>query len=336
MAGRPGSGCARDPAAPALRILGARGGAGLRPQRPQRPLRRDRPPALGPRWPGRDLPQHRLRRDVEPLYADRRPPCRCHRQRPGGLRVGRATSPAGSAFVLAATQHGIFRSDDGGQTWSHSSTGLPHDDALELAISPSQAAHRIRDSPHDGPRWAAPGTAASFAARTAGARGSFAPRACRLASVRGTERPPEMTSCCKEIVVDPDRSGDRLRRRRSLGERRGPQAPPMAVATLGSLCLPDGERERSIADYGWITNWGPSVELPTISPVDPEAALLSDPRARSTRRAMPGRLGSSATAARSRTVASRARVSRSPVSSTPCRTRIRLGASTSATSTSAC
>jgi photosystem II stability/assembly factor-like uncharacterized protein len=180
-------------------------------------------------------------------------------------RVGRATSPA-SAFVLAATQYGIFRSDDGGQTWSKSSAGLPHDNVLELAISPSQpniVYATLRTTARDGQPWNGGVVRSDDGGRTWQLRAEGLARLVGAASAA-----TQMTSCCKEIVVDPT-SPETV----YVGDEAWVSAGVYRTTDGGRHWESCGYRrpgEGAFADYGWISQWGPSVECLTISPLNPK------------------------------------------------------------------
>lgn len=168
--------------------------------------------------------------------------------------------------ILVATQHGVFRSDDGGRVWKASSAGLPHRDVRELAFAPSQPTvvyatlrTTARDKlPFDG----------------GVCRSDDAGRTWRRVEGRGlpsrvgrSDQPMQMTSNLKEIAVDP-RNADVL----YVGD--------VAWVTAGVYKSTDGGRsfervayhsaKKTNMDYGWIRQFGPTVECLAISPAQPD------------------------------------------------------------------
>lgn len=176
--------------------------------------------------------------------------------------------PDNGQTILVATQHGVFRSDDGGTKWSPSSEGLPHRDVRELAFAanrPDVVYVTLRT------------TARDRAAFDGGVfRSDDAGRTWRPVEGRGlpsrvgrSDQPTQMTSQLSEIAVDP-RNGDVL----YVGDQ--------AWVTAGVYKSTDGGRsfERATQhvgrnmDYGWIRGWGPSVECLAISPADPQQVVF--------------------------------------------------------------
>jgi len=168
--------------------------------------------------------------------------------------------------VLAATDQGIYRSDDGGQTWAKSSNGLPHDDVLELAISPSRpnvAYATLRTTARDGQPWNGGVVRSEDGGRTWELRAEGLPK-----RVGKSTEASEMTSCRKEIVVDPTDSDIAY-----VGDTAWVSAGVYKTIDGGRHWESCGYRrpgEGAFADYGWITDWGPTVECLTISPVNPK------------------------------------------------------------------
>jgi photosystem II stability/assembly factor-like uncharacterized protein len=183
--------------------------------------------------------------------------------------VGDLEVSSDGAYVLAATDRGLYRSDDGGKTWSASSQGLGHADVQELAISPS--APRVvyctlgttaRDSASwNGGVWRSDDGGNTWARRSQG-----------LARIVGKrDQPAEMTSHYKEIVVHPQDPETVY-----VGDR--------AWVSAGVYKTTDGGRNwtkvtnhagaKENMDYGWITQWGPAVECMAISPAKPERVVF--------------------------------------------------------------
>ena len=109
-------------------------------------------------------------------------------------------APSGT-YILAATDRGLYRSEDGGETWSASNQGIGHTDVQELAISPSNP-HvvycTLRTTAHDAASWNGGVWRSEDGGKT------WTGRSQGLAQIVGRhDQPAEMTSHYKEIVVDP-------------------------------------------------------------------------------------------------------------------------------------
>ena len=172
-------------------------------------------------------------------------------------------------FVLAATDKGIYRSDGRGETWSASNNGLRQTNVRELAVAPSDP--RIvyctlrttaRDSAAwDGGVWRSDDRGRTWQERNKGLAQTVGKR----------DQPAELTSQYKEIVVHP-RDPDTV----YVGDS--------SWVSAGVSRTTDGGRSWTMAtrhdsttqrmDYGWIAEWGPSVESLAISPARPERLVF--------------------------------------------------------------
>ena len=200
---------------------------------------------------------------------------------PGEAIVTDIECAGGAApYVLASTDQGIFRSDlpsvmlseakhlpngSDEMRWQSSSAGLPHEDVQELAIAPSDpnvVYATLRTTARDEAPWNGGVVRSDDGGRTWTLRSEGLPQ-----SVGKSTEAAEMTSCVKEIVVDP-RDPDTA------------YAGDTAWVSAGLYKTTDGgrrwersayrtETESSFTDYGWITQWGPSVQCLSISPVEP-------------------------------------------------------------------
>jgi len=174
--------------------------------------------------------------------------------------------PHESQTILIATQRGVFRSDDSGQTWTASNEGLPHENVAELAFAPSapeiiyaslQTTARDKEA-FDGGVYRSDDAGKTWRS----VNGEGMPR-----RVGGKGQSPNMTSHIKELAVDP----------------RDPNvvyAGDQSWVSAGVYKTVDGGQHwtrttrhapkgKANMDYGWIDFWGPSVECLSASPVRP-------------------------------------------------------------------
>ena len=174
--------------------------------------------------------------------------------------------PGDSQTILVATQRGIFRSDDSGQTWTASNEGLPQANVEELAFAPStpdtvyaSLQTTARDNrPFDGGVCRSDDAGKTWRP----VNGEGMPR-----RVGGSSQSPYMTSQIKELAVDP----------------RDPNvvyAGSQSWVTAGVYKSVDGgqhwtrttrhgQQDEPNMAYGWINFWGPAVECLSVSPVRP-------------------------------------------------------------------
>jgi len=173
--------------------------------------------------------------------------------------------PVESHVILAATSKGLFRSDDEGKTWKLSSDGLPHLYTEELAFAPSSPNTvyvSLRTTARDGQPW----NGGIFRSDDAGHTWHPINGQGMAMQMGKSAASPYMSSNYKEIAVD-------------LRNSEVVYAGNRDWVTAGIRKTTDGGRswkyvtryfdDNQNMDYGWITQWGPSVECMAISPADP-------------------------------------------------------------------
>jgi photosystem II stability/assembly factor-like uncharacterized protein len=159
----------------------------------------------------------------------------------------------------------MYRSADGGDTWQKV-PGLPHDCVQEIALAPSDPRvcyATLRTTARDAEPWNGGVVRSADGGLTWELRSGGLPT-----RVGRSDQPHQMTSTCKEIMVAPD-DPDRV----FVGDTAWVSAGVYRTTDGGvhwERCAYRTEKESSYADYGWITQWGASVECLTISPVDPK------------------------------------------------------------------
>lgn len=173
--------------------------------------------------------------------------------------------PDDGRVVLVATNKGVFRSEDGGQSWQPSNDGLRNLWAQKLAFAPSApnvVYLTVRTTAREGQEYNGGVYRSDDAGRT------WQRCAEGLATRLGrADESPYMTSNVFQIVVDP-RDADVV----YVGEQ--------SWVSAGVYKTTDGGRhwervaynwgENKNMDLGWIDFWGPSVECMAISPAAPE------------------------------------------------------------------
>jgi len=174
--------------------------------------------------------------------------------------------PGDSQTILVATQRGIFRSHDSGQTWTPSNDGLPQANVEELAFAPSSpdtVYASLQTTARDNQPFDGGVCRSDDAGKTwRPVNGEGMPR-----RVGGSSQSPYMTSQIKELAVDP----------------RDPNvvyAGSQSWVTAGVYKSVDGgqhwtrttrhgQQNEPNMDYGWISFWGPAVECLSVSTVRP-------------------------------------------------------------------
>lgn len=169
------------------------------------------------------------------------------------------------SYILAVTNKGVYRSEDNGKTWVSSNNGLPHRCCEEAAISPSNPTIcylTLKTMARDDEVF----NGGIYRSNDGGK--TWVPR-CKILRYKVGKREdhPLKTTNYKEIVVHPE-------------------DPDIVYVGANSWVTPgiyktfDGGssweyttiRSASLEnmDYGWITQWGPSVTCLTISMTDPD------------------------------------------------------------------
>jgi photosystem II stability/assembly factor-like uncharacterized protein len=173
-------------------------------------------------------------------------------------------APGEESYVLAATTKGLYRSADRGVAWQKVE-GLPQTWVQEIAIAPSDpktAYATLRTTARDAEPWNGGVLRSEDGGLTWERRTEGLPQ-----RVGKRDQPHQMTSTCKEIVVDPT-DPDVV----YVGDNAWVSAGVYKTADGGLHWERSAYRtqtESSFTDYGWITHWGPSVECMSISPLDP-------------------------------------------------------------------
>lgn len=176
-------------------------------------------------------------------------------------------APNGS-YVLAATDQGLFRSLDGGQSWQKAAA-LPVQPVEEIAIAPSapQIVYvtirtTARDSqPWNGGVWRSTDGGLTWERRSQGL-------ATRVGKANESAY---MTSNYKEIVVHPQNPELVY-----VGDRAWVSAG-IYKTTDGGLSwrkMTQHTEPHKNMDYGWLTQWGPSVECLALSLAQPQRLVF--------------------------------------------------------------
>ena len=175
--------------------------------------------------------------------------------------------PGNSRSILVATQRGIFRSDDAGQTWSASNQGLPHVNVEELAFAPSSpdiVYAALQTTARDGQPFDGGVCRSDDGGKTwRTVNGEGMPR-----RVGASGQSPYMTSQIKDLAVDP-RDPNVV----YAGSRSWVTAGVYKTLDGGqhwTLVTRHGQQDKPKMDYGWIDFWGPAVECLSLSPARPD------------------------------------------------------------------
>ncbi len=177
-----------------------------------------------------------------------------------------AINPRHPQTLLAATQHGIFRSGDAGRTWRDSSSGLPHRYVQRIAFAPSNpnvVYCTLRTMARDGKPWD------GFICRSDDGGRTWRPCGTEGLSMRvgRSDQPHQMTSNYREIVVDP-RDENVIYVGSTAWVSPGVYKSTDGGRTWRWVSVHHGEDKNM--ELGWIDFWGPTVQCLTISPREPD------------------------------------------------------------------
>lgn len=168
--------------------------------------------------------------------------------------------PDDSNVILAATNRGLFRSDDGGKTWQPSNEGLPHEFVQEIAFASSQPNRvylTLLTTAREGRTWNGGVYRSDDAGKTW--------RSCTSNLPQRVGPDLYRQSNYGEVVVEPQNADVVYVGGRSWWN------PGIYKTVDGGrswqwVTVHDGKRWVNM-DYGWITFWGCAVECLAISSV---------------------------------------------------------------------
>ena len=180
--------------------------------------------------------------------------------------TGLDVAPDGS-FILAATDQGLYRSRDGGETWTDSGTGLAHRRCVDVAISPSDPeicyltleTVARGETPFDGGVYRSSDGGLAWERRSDGLPARVGPEGGAY----------QLCSGYREIAVSPKDANTVY-----VGSTAW-VSPGVYTTTDGgaSWGFAGPSRDRPGDDYGWIRFWGPTIECLAISPADPSTLV---------------------------------------------------------------
>jgi photosystem II stability/assembly factor-like uncharacterized protein len=171
--------------------------------------------------------------------------------------------PGDSRTVLVATDMGVYRSENAGETWHPSGSGLPHPYVEELAFAPS-APDVVYASLHTTARKGGTWDGGVFRSDDAG-RTWHAANGEGMPELLGTPAQPyPMTSGIQGIRVDPRDAGSVY-----AGSTAWVTSGLYKTRDAGKTWQPVAQSSGKNMDYGWITQWGPTVTCLAVSPADP-------------------------------------------------------------------
>jgi len=185
---------------------------------------------------------------------------------PEAIVMALDVSPNGS-FILAATNQGLYRSGDGGQTWVDSGTGLAHRRCVDVAISPSDPAICYLtletlargEAPFDGGVYRSSDGGVTWERCSDGLPDRVGPEGGAY----------QLCSGYREMAVSPE-DPDTV----YIGSTAW-VSPGVYKTTDGgaSWSFAGPSADRAGDDMGWIRFWGPTIECLAISPIEPNTLV---------------------------------------------------------------
>lgn len=173
------------------------------------------------------------------------------------------------SYVLAATDVGLFRSADGGATWQAANQGLPHTQLRRLALSATRAQVAyctLATTARDNEAW----NGGVYRSDDGGV--TWKPRCNGLSGRVGkAAEASQMTSNYMQIVVDPRDDNVAY-----VGDYAWVTAGIWKTTNGGQSWehVTDHYSDKKNMTYGWIKQWGPSVECLAISAARPDRLVF--------------------------------------------------------------
>lgn len=181
-----------------------------------------------------------------------------------------AVKPNNSRIILAATDHGVFRSDDGGDRWTLSNKGLDNIDCQRLAFSissPDVIYLTVNTTARDNQPW----NGGVYRSDNAGETWRPVNGAGMPERVGKSGDSPYLTDSVMALAVDPRNANVVY-----VAEHDWISAGVLKTTNGGASWreFTNPSKNTGNMQYGWIDFWGPSVECMALSPVDPNRVAI--------------------------------------------------------------